>query len=75
MNTLTGQEIGASPRENLENWTLQVCREALAASEQATVEVIQALTGGAEVFCPVAYPSEQLHRVAASFLRIARLDV
>jgi hypothetical protein len=60
-------------RAELEAWVLQLSREAFAVNTAATCEVVQALSGGHEVFCPQAYTSERLHRAGAAFLRIARL--
>jgi hypothetical protein len=60
-------------RDQLEAWVLRLCAEAHAVDEVAATEVICALTGGYEEFCPGPYSREVLHRVAAAFLRIARL--
>ena len=60
-------------REAHHAWVLQICREALAVDEIATIDVIRACTGGHEVFCPEAFSRTQLHTIAAHFLMIARL--
>ena len=61
------------PRQQLESWVLALSREAMTVDPIATDEVIRALTGGHESFCPQPHPSERLHRAAAAFLMIARL--
>jgi hypothetical protein len=60
-------------REAFHSWVLQISREALVADPVAATEVIRALTGGHEVFCPQGHSSDRLHRAAAAFLTIARL--
>jgi len=62
-----------NPRDKQEAWVLKLCSEAMTADQIETTETIRALTGGHEAFCPQAYETEQLHRVGAIFLRIARL--
>lgn len=63
-----------TPRDELEKWVLKLADEALAADPTGATEIIRALTGGQEVFCPQAYTSGRLHSVAAAFLVIARLS-
>jgi hypothetical protein len=60
-------------RQQLESWVLALSREAMAVDPIATEDVIRALTGGHEAFCPQPHCRERLHRAAAAFLRIARL--
>jgi hypothetical protein len=62
-----------TPRDRLNEWILQISREALAVDAIAATEVIRALTGGYDFFTPQAFSAEQLHNAGAAFLRIARL--
>ena len=60
-------------REELIAWTLKICDEAVEVDPVAANDVIKALTGGYEAFCPRGHSRERLRLANAAFLRIARM--
>jgi len=61
-------------REQLDAWVLTLAHEAMARDPIAAEEMIRALTGGYDAFCPQGHSRDRLHKAAAAFLMLARLQ-
>ena len=61
-------------RAQLEQWVINIHREARAVDPTFTDELTRELTGGHDDFCPQPYPAHVLHNMGAALLLIARLQ-